>query len=217
MIGSGRLLILNQKMAALARTGTAICAPPESTVRKRTTQRGGYPYHYEPTIQRTLQQDASTKRGALTPVLTFDGEFACLRCSIRINTRSMQSLKKFRRRAPAFVVAAFALFLSLCWITRRNHEIFVGTYQGGPEQSAFFLDGNCSRMPFWYNAPDYVALDIKARLQSMGKPAALRLKVLGKLSPSGKYGHLGGYPRQLDVTRIVSAGPAEPCLWPTGR
>ena len=129
----------------------------------------------------------------------------------------MQSWKNLRRRALALTLTAFVLLLGLWWIARENHEIFVGIYQGGPEQSAFFLDGDCSRMPLWYNGPDDVDSDIKARLQSIGKPEALRLKVLGKLSPIGKHGHLGSYPRQLDVTRIVSADPAAPCPWPTGR
>ena len=99
------------------------------------------------------------------------------------------------------------------WPSR--HELLLqGTLQTGPEQSAFFPDGDCSKKPVWFNWPDQLDDGLKARLQALGKPAALRLKLIGNISSVGKYGHLGGYPREVWSTRIISVDPTPPCPWP---
>jgi hypothetical protein len=92
-----------------------------------------------------------------------------------------------------------------------------GTLQTGSEQSAFFPDGDCSKKPFWFSWPDRLDDDLTARLRALGKPAALRLKLIGNLSPVGNYGHLGGYPREVQAIRVISVDPATPCPWPGER
>jgi hypothetical protein len=99
----------------------------------------------------------------------------------------------------------------------RDAPLLEGTLQTGPEQSAFFQDGDCSKKPFWFNWPDQLDECLNARLRALGKSAALRLKLIGNLSPVGNYGHLGGYPREVQAKRVISADPATPCPWPGER
>jgi hypothetical protein len=99
----------------------------------------------------------------------------------------------------------------------RHAPLLEGTLQTGPEQSAFFPDGDCSKKPFWFNWPDQFDDDLNARLRALGKPAALRLKLIGDVSQVGNYGHLGGYPREVQAIRVISVDSATPCPWPGER
>jgi hypothetical protein len=109
------------------------------------------------------------------------------------------------------LLLVFLLFLAGCHHREKTLE---GILQTGPEQSAFFLDGHCSNKPFWFTWPDRVDSDSEAKLKSVEKAEALRLTVVAKLSPVGEYGHLGGYPREVQAIKIVSVSAATPCPWP---
>lgn len=102
------------------------------------------------------------------------------------------------------------------WPSRRA-SLLEGILQTGPEQSAFFPDGDCSKTPFWFDWPEQLDGHLNARLQTLGKPAALRLKLIGNLSPVGNYGHLGGYPREVRATKVIAVDAATPCPWPGER
>lgn len=69
----------------------------------------------------------------------------------------------------------------------------------------------------WFTWPDQLTEDEEAILRAVGKPQALRLRVLAKLSPVGEYGHLGGYPREVRAIKVLTADAATPCPWPGER
>jgi hypothetical protein len=123
---------------------------------------------------------------------------------------------------PATARIAILAISTLCFcvflVTRsRGEKTVEGIYQTGPEQSAFFVDGNCSQMPFWITWPDRLDTDSEKRMWSVGKPEALRVKVRATISPAGMYGHLGGYAREVQVLTVISADAAAPCPWPGER
>lgn len=119
------------------------------------------------------------------------------------------------------ILIAIVVILSMCWLflvlSRRQGTTVEGIYQTGPEQSAFFVNGDCSKIPFWLTWPDQLDKESENRLWSVGKPPALRLKVQANISPAGKYGHLGGYPREVEALRVISVHAAKPCPWPGDR
>jgi hypothetical protein len=107
-----------------------------------------------------------------------------------------------RRMLIATLSIAVVCLLSIILWTRGRHELVLqGTLQTGPEQSAFFLDGDCSKIPFWFNWPDQRDYDLNTRWHALGEPAALRVKLLGRVSDVGKYGHLGAYPREVQLNQ----------------
>jgi hypothetical protein len=119
-----------------------------------------------------------------------------------------------RRTLFALLATAVVCLLFLAfWAGGRREVSLDGTYQSGPEQSAFFPDGDCSKTPFWLNGSTELDYDWNARVKALGYPAALRVKLIGKVSRLGRYGHLGGYPREVWPIKIISVDPAPPC-WP---
>jgi len=129
-----------------------------------------------------------------------------------------------QRRAKWLILTAIPLSIAVVcvlfvvfWATGRREVPLEGIYQTGPEQMAFFVDGDCSKTPFWFVWPDQPDNDLDAKLRSVGKPMALRLKLVGHLSRVGKYGHLGGYPREVHAIKVISVNGAEPCPWPGDR
>jgi hypothetical protein len=113
----------------------------------------------------------------------------------------------------AVVAILFTCSLFLVFSRRRGTTV-EGIYQTGPEQSAFFVNGDCSKTPLWLNWPDQLDKASENKLWSVGKPLALRLRVHANISPVGKYGHLGGYPREVDALGVISVQAATPCPWP---
>ena len=106
------------------------------------------------------------------------------------------------------VVCLLAFFF---WTRGRSEVTLEGTLQTGPEQSAFFSDGDCSKQPFWFNWPDERVDDLDARRQALGNSGAVRIKLLGNISPLGHYGHLGDYPREVWPIKIISVNPTRRC------
>ena len=108
------------------------------------------------------------------------------------------------------VVVVCLLFLFL-WVRHRG-TVMQGIVQFGPEQSAFFPDGDCSKTPFWFTAID--VRDYDAKLPALGYHEAIRVKFRGRVSPVGRYGHLGAYPREVQSIELISVESAPPCPWP---
>jgi hypothetical protein len=117
-----------------------------------------------------------------------------------------------RRTLFALLATAIVCLLFLAWLAGDRREVSLdGTYESGPEQSKFFPDGDCSKKPFWFNGSTELDYDWNARVKALGYPTALRVKLIGRVSRLGKYGHLGGYPREVWPIKIISVDPASPC------
>jgi hypothetical protein len=110
------------------------------------------------------------------------------------------------------IIAACFFFLALLAGGRREVTL-EGTFQGGFEASAFFPNGDCSKRPFWFEFPDARDYDMNARVQALGFPGALRVKLIANISRLGAYGHLVSYPREVWPVKVISVDPAPPC-WP---
>ena len=126
-------------------------------------------------------------------------------------------MKLSQTRVGVLAVLTVCLFCVVILARPRGARTLKGIYQTGPEQSAFFVDGDCSKRPFWFTWPDQLDKDSEKRLWSVGRPEALRLKVRASVSPEGKYGHLQGYPREVQVLEVISVDAATPCPWPGER
>ena len=98
---------------------------------------------------------------------------------------------------PLLAIAVVCVLFLALWAGGRPAVPLEGTVQTGPEQSAFFPDGDCSRKPFWFNWPHEFDYDMNAKIRGLEYPDALRVKLIGNLSRLGKYGHLGGPSRSL--------------------
>ncbi len=123
----------------------------------------------------------------------------------------MPALVKRRTLFVLLAIAVVCLLFLAFWAGGRRQVLLDGTYQSGFEQSAFIPNGDCSKEPFWFNWPDERDYDMNARIKALGYPAALRVKLIGNVSRLGKYGHLGGYPREVWPIKIISVDPAPPC------
>ena len=96
----------------------------------------------------------------------------------------MQAVMETRtkRRMIAFFAIAVVCFSLVFWARGRRSLVLEGTLQWGFEQSAFFPDGDCSVTPFWWKWSDQHDNELNTRWQSLGKPEALRVKLIGNLS-----------------------------------
>lgn len=127
-------------------------------------------------------------------------------------------MRSWLKRSILTAVVAIIVICTLFFVlSRRRGTIVEGIYQTGPEQSAFFVNGECSTSPFWFTWPEQLDKKSEKRLLSVGKPLALRLKLRANISPAGKYGHLGGYPREVEALQVISVHAATPCPWPGDR
>ena len=112
----------------------------------------------------------------------------------------------------AVALAACILGLVL-WVRGRRDIVLDGTLQWGFEESAFFLDGNCSNKPFWWEWPNRLDSELEEKWKALGKPAALRVKVRGNLSALGLHGHLVAYRREIQPITLMSVSSASRCQW----
>lgn len=83
---------------------------------------------------------------------------------------------------------------------------YAGSYVLATEMSALWPDGD--RGPWWI-APR--VLEGHPQLLDDGRGSArARVRLRGRLSPPGGYGHFGMYDRELEVTEVLSVEPMEP-------
>ena len=105
---------------------------------------------------------------------------------------------------------AVAIMLAAC-ATQRGVERFTGTYALAFEMQAFTADGNTEA--WWATLEPQAQADMNAALPPNGSPrfgSRIRAEIEGRLSEPGHYGHLGAYPRQITITRVLSAKPEPP-------
>jgi hypothetical protein len=120
-------------------------------------------------------------------------------------------VQRTRIQIVAAVIVALIISLVL-WAKGSRDTVLSGTFQWGFEESAFFLDSDCSRKPFWWD-PNQLDKEVGAKWEALGKPPALRLVVRGNLSALGAHGHLGAYRREVQPIALISVAPASRCRW----
>lgn len=106
---------------------------------------------------------------------------------------------------PKLLIAA-ALLLAACASPAPGTQRFTGLYADGFEMQAFTADGRGES--WWVNLePEARAAIDAAKGPQPRVPFGFRIRaeVEGRLSEPGHYGHLGAYPRQLTVIRVISA------------
>lgn len=101
-----------------------------------------------------------------------------------------------------FLFAAFLLLSACATPQAPSAQHFSGTLYWGFETSAFRTDDG--QGPYWLTG-DEVWPQVVAPLQGHGPWGRVHLVVEGELSPPGQYGHLGGYARELHVTRVIES------------
>ena len=126
----------------------------------------------------------------------------------------MRSWARGRILITILSIAVVCFLFFVFWTRGRREVSLEGTLQAGPEQSAFFPDGDCSKKPLWFHLPDTRVYDLNARWMALGNPSAVRIKLIGNISPLGHYGHLRGYPREIWPIKVISVTPTRPCPWP---
>jgi hypothetical protein len=86
----------------------------------------------------------------------------------------------------------------------QRQRVYAGTYQHGFERSEFYPDGNCWRPPYWMDG-------FAPALHGFGNNSAVRVTFVGDATSLGAYGHLGAYLRRVQVSKVISVEPAQPC------
>lgn len=107
--------------------------------------------------------------------------------------------------------AVAALLLLAACASHSATQRFTGTYALAFEMQAFKADGNSES--WWAMLEPQAQAQLKAALPANAAPrlgSRIRAEVEGTLSEPGHYGHLGAYPRQLTITRVLSAKPEMP-------
>jgi hypothetical protein len=110
-------------------------------------------------------------------------------------------------RVARLTTAALLIAVAGCVvITGRSQKqhVYVGTYQQGFERSDFYPDGHCWRPPYWMER-------FSPELHGFGNSSAVRVAFVGDATAVGGYGHLGAYVRRVQVSKVISVEPAQPC------
>jgi hypothetical protein len=124
------------------------------------------------------------------------------------------------RSLAAPLLAALALLAagSVRLSSVRDEEEFTGAYVSGFEASEFYPGLRCpENIPWWLDAePDsgfFERLqDIDPeQLHAKERVRFYRVRVAGRVSPPGRYGHLGVYPQLITVSSVLDAETAPDC------
>ena len=98
----------------------------------------------------------------------------------------------------------FAVVASLIiWAKGEQNRTYDGTVEWRFEVSAFYRDGNCSASPYWLRPEGEAATELHERWEELGRPGALRVKIIGDLTGIGSWGHLGKYRREIRPRTIL--------------
>lgn len=104
-----------------------------------------------------------------------------------------------------FVLATATLLLTACSSTGPAAQRFTGLYADGFEMRVFTADG--SKETWWVRPEPQAQAALNAAKGPNAKPFGYRIRceIEGRLSPPGHYGHMGMNPRELTITRVISA------------
>lgn len=116
------------------------------------------------------------------------------------------------RPVPSLVVLSTVLVASLLPAAcGTRSDVFAGRYESGFETSAFHP---CGSEEQWWVTADSAAWarlhEPPARVDSVGYLEAVAfVRLRGRRSPPGEYGHVGAYDRELTVTEVLEVRPPE--------
>lgn len=106
-------------------------------------------------------------------------------------------------RLPVFIIAA--LLTACASPTGGGERRYSGLYTEGMETMLFQAEGRDER---WAVSSGYEGLQAAAPPRADPNDGfTICATVEGRLSPRGRYGHLGMFPHELAVTRVIEAGP----------
>ena len=107
----------------------------------------------------------------------------------------------------AFLLALVSFALGACALPASAYtQRFSGTFDLHFETSSFHPDGGGG--PYWVSFEGDTLERIAGPLDQSddrGTWGQFHIVVEGNLSPEGHYGHLGGYRRELRVTRVIES------------
>jgi hypothetical protein len=105
------------------------------------------------------------------------------------------------------LAAAIVLSLALAACTTHSGpQRYTGVYALAFEMQAFKADG--ASEAWWATLEPDAQAELQAALPANAAPrlgSRIRAEVEGALSKPGHYGHMGAYPRQITITRVLSA------------
>ena len=109
---------------------------------------------------------------------------------------------KMRSAVPALLLGALWLLSAACGSRVDLHE---GGFVSGFETSAFYPCGSDEQ--WWVVADSAAWAELhapSARIDSGGyRTVTAFVRVRGRVSPPGEYGHVGAYDRELEVSEVL--------------
>jgi hypothetical protein len=110
------------------------------------------------------------------------------------------------------LIGAFALLAAAPWAAAQEGPSetrrFTGVYVNGWEVQAFIENGRENEQPYWIEMTPDARAALAAVLPSeleAGEGVRVRISFDGRLSPPGRYGHLGVYTHTVLVETVVNA------------
>lgn len=105
-----------------------------------------------------------------------------------------------------FLTGLLGLALASCaGSAPAGERAFSGTFDWHFETASFTPDSGGG--PYWLSAEGEIWTQITAPLTEAGQGPWGRVHIVveGRLSAAGQYGHLGAYPNELQVTRVIES------------
>ena len=108
----------------------------------------------------------------------------------------------------ARIIVLSALGLIVCAHSGvASERVFSGRYTVGFETSQFVP---CGKDEKWWVTGDLSAINAKMKTSPGGEMQTFFVRVMGSVTPPGRYGHLGAYKRKLTVARVIRVRASRP-------
>ncbi len=106
-----------------------------------------------------------------------------------------------------FLAIALLALLTACATPGSAERRYTGEYREGLETMAFQAD---DRAETWSaRGPAIYALQAAAPPREHAHDGfRIRATIVGRLSPQGRYGHLGMFPREIEIIEVIETSPA---------